>query len=78
MGAELANRTRPARAAAARSTRSAAGPIDSTKTGKIKKNTAARLGGVSLLARDTPSRRIEVQASVGATLRPSVRASGLR
>ena len=37
-----------------------------------KKNTAARLGGVNLLARDTPGRRIEVQTSVGATLRPTV------
>ena len=30
------------------------------------------LGGVNLLARGTPGRRIEVQASVGATLRPTV------
>ena len=30
------------------------------------------LGGVNLLARDTPGRRTEVQASVGATLRPSM------
>ena len=30
------------------------------------------LGGVNLLVRDTPGRRIEVQASVGVTLRPSM------
>ena len=37
-----------------------------------KTNAAAHFGGVNLLARGTPGRRLEVQASVGATLRPTV------
>ena len=39
---------------------------------ETQKGRRRALGGVNLLARDTPGRRLEVQASVGATLRPTV------
>ena len=39
---------------------------------ETRKEHRRALGGVNLLARDTPGRRTEVQASVGATLRPSM------
>ena len=39
---------------------------------ETQKGRRRALGGVHLLARDMPGRRMEVQAPVGATLRPTV------
>ena len=39
-------------------------------------NIAAHLGGVNLLASDTPGRRIEVRASVGAHIDDDIGAQG--